>query len=102
MFSTIEYTTADRVATITLNQPDHLNAINNDMPSELRQAVEMANADDEVHVIVLTGEGSGSAPGMTSRSTPSERTLPTPPGSHQRRRSEGDGAPSSTRFPKEN
>ena len=57
MFTTIEYTTSDRVATITLNRPDRLNAINNEMPTELRHAVETANADDDVHVIVLTGAG---------------------------------------------
>ena len=56
-YSTILYDTADRVATITLNRPDRLNAINDRMPSEIRMAVEEANRDDDVHVIVLTGAG---------------------------------------------
>jgi enoyl-CoA hydratase len=56
-FSTLLYETDDRVATITLNRPDRLNAINDEMPSEIRQAVEQADRDDDVHVIVITGAG---------------------------------------------
>ena len=56
-FTTLIYQTADRVATITLNRPERLNAINNEMPGEIRRAVEQANRDDDVHVIVLTGAG---------------------------------------------
>ena len=56
-FTTLIYETDDRVATITLNRPDRLNAINDEMPGEIRQAVEQANRDDDVHVIVITGSG---------------------------------------------
>jgi enoyl-CoA hydratase len=49
----------DGIATITLNRPERMNAINNDMPGDIAQAVEMANRDDEVHVIILTGAGKG-------------------------------------------
>jgi enoyl-CoA hydratase len=56
-YSTLLYEVADRVATITLNRPERLNAINDDMPGEIRAAVEKANRDDGVHVIVLTGAG---------------------------------------------
>ena len=48
-----------RIARIVLNRPERLNAINEDMPREIRAAVEWANADDEVHVIVLEGAGKG-------------------------------------------
>jgi enoyl-CoA hydratase len=48
-----------RVATITLDRPEQLNAINNEMPREIRAAVEQAEADDDVHVIVLRGAGKG-------------------------------------------
>ena len=47
----------DRIATITLNRPERLNAINDAMPGEIRAAVDAANADDHIHVIVLQGAG---------------------------------------------
>ena len=48
-----------RVARLLLNRPERLNAINEDMPREIRAAVEWANAQDEVHVIVVEGAGKG-------------------------------------------
>jgi enoyl-CoA hydratase len=48
-----------RVARLVLNRPERLNAIGEDTPRELRAAVEWANADDEVHVIVVEGAGKG-------------------------------------------
>ncbi|MDX1620088.1 MAG: crotonase/enoyl-CoA hydratase family protein [Nitriliruptorales bacterium] len=56
-FETIRYAVADRVARITLDRPTHGNAIVDPMPRELRAAVEAADADDHVHVIVLDGAG---------------------------------------------
>ncbi len=57
--STITYATAGRIATITLNRPGRMNAISLDMPAALAAAVDEANRDDAVHVIVLTGAGDG-------------------------------------------
>jgi enoyl-CoA hydratase len=48
-----------RIARLLLNRPERLNAINEDMPREIRAAVEWAQADDEVHVIVVEGAGKG-------------------------------------------
>ena len=56
-FATLLLEVAGRIATITLNRPERLNAINSAMPGEIRAAVEAANADDRVHVIVLQGSG---------------------------------------------
>ena len=56
-YSTLRYRVNDRIARITLNRPERLNAINDEMPGEIRRAVEAANADDRVHVIVLDGAG---------------------------------------------
>jgi enoyl-CoA hydratase len=53
----VEYTKDGRVGRITLNRPDVLNAIDNDVPQALADCVARANADDEVHVIVLSGAG---------------------------------------------
>ena len=46
-----------RIARITLNRPEVLNAIDDDLPRELAAAVERADADEAVHVIVLAGAG---------------------------------------------
>ncbi|MBI2395365.1 MAG: crotonase/enoyl-CoA hydratase family protein [Deltaproteobacteria bacterium] len=56
-FSSIAYEVSGRVATITLNRPHRLNAIDERMPDEIAAAVAAANADKGVHVIVLTGAG---------------------------------------------
>jgi enoyl-CoA hydratase len=56
-FSTLRYETRDRKAYVTLNRPERLNAIDDDMPGDIRRAVELANDDRGVHVIVLRGEG---------------------------------------------
>jgi enoyl-CoA hydratase len=53
----VGYAVEDRVATITLNRPDRLNAIDAHMPDELAECVRRANEDDAVHVIVVTGAG---------------------------------------------
>ncbi|MFD6066889.1 crotonase/enoyl-CoA hydratase family protein [Amycolatopsis lurida] len=56
-FETLTYRVEDRKAYLTLNRPERLNAINDVMPREIRQAVELANEDDAVRVIVVRGEG---------------------------------------------
>lgn len=53
------YQVADRVATITLNRPDKLNAWTAIMEQEVRAAIYEAEKDDKVRVIVLTGSGRG-------------------------------------------
>lgn len=55
----ILYAVANRVATITLNRPDKLNAWTATMEREVRSAVEEAERDSQVRVIVLTGGGRG-------------------------------------------
>lgn len=56
-FQTLRYETRDRKAYITLSRPDRLNAIDDRMPREIRTAVERADADPDVHVIILSGDG---------------------------------------------
>jgi enoyl-CoA hydratase/carnithine racemase len=53
------YQVADRVATITLNRPDKLNAWTAAMESEVRAGIGEAERDEKVRVIVLTGAGRG-------------------------------------------
>jgi enoyl-CoA hydratase/carnithine racemase len=50
---------AEGVLTITLNRPERLNAWTATMGSELIEAFDQADADDEVRVIIVTGAGRG-------------------------------------------
>jgi len=71
------YNVANRVATITLNRPDKLNAWTAVMESEVRSHMENAEQDDEVRVIVVTGAGRGFCAGadMSLLSAVAERGL---------------------------
>jgi len=53
------YNVADRVATITLNRPDKLNAWTGTMEQEVRASMHEAENDANVRVIILTGGGRG-------------------------------------------
>ncbi len=53
------YDVADGIATLTLNRPDKLNAWTAQMAAEVRAAMESAEADENVRVIILTGAGRG-------------------------------------------
>jgi len=58
-YSEIDYLVSDRVATITLNRPDRLNAFTEQMMHELLGAFTAVNSDDDVRVVIVTGEGRG-------------------------------------------
>jgi enoyl-CoA hydratase/carnithine racemase len=58
-YSEILCETSEGIATITLNRPDRLNAWTGVMNEELAAALEKAEADDGVRVVVLTGAGRG-------------------------------------------
>ena len=51
------YEVKDKVATITLNRPDKLNAFTGDMIDAWQQSLAEAQADDSVNVVVVTGAG---------------------------------------------
>jgi enoyl-CoA hydratase/carnithine racemase len=53
----ILYEVDARIATITLNRPDRMNAWTATMEREVRQAMDAAAADDGVRAIILTGAG---------------------------------------------
>ncbi|MEB3069181.1 enoyl-CoA hydratase-related protein [[Mycobacterium] vasticus] len=56
-FTQIDYSVADAVATITLQRPDKLNAFTHVMAGELVAACDLAEGDDEVRAVVVTGSG---------------------------------------------
>ena len=53
----ILYETDDRLAFITLNRPEKLNALNNNLRGELMEAMREAEHDESVGVIVLIAAG---------------------------------------------
>ena len=55
--SKVLYERDGRIGRITLNRPDVMNAIDDDLPNELQAAVETAERDAKVHVIILSGNG---------------------------------------------
>jgi enoyl-CoA hydratase/carnithine racemase len=58
VFETILYeVSGDRVATITLNRPEVLNAFNRTMCEEMREAWHRVKADENVHAVVLRAAG---------------------------------------------
>ena len=67
-FGTVIYESKDRVATLTLNRPERLNAISETMPEDIATAFNHASADDSVHVVVLTGAGRGFCSGYDLKS----------------------------------
>ncbi|HIN93721.1 MAG TPA: enoyl-CoA hydratase [Alphaproteobacteria bacterium] len=58
-YSDILYGVDESVATITLNRPDRLNAWSRDMEGDVRSAMDVAGADNNVRVIIVTGAGRG-------------------------------------------
>lgn len=56
-FEFIRYGCADGVATLTLNRPEKLNALTDELMSELTAALAHCEQDEQVQVVVLTGAG---------------------------------------------
>ena len=56
-YQQILYEVRDRIASVTLNRPDQLNAWTDVMAEEVYQATHAAAADENVRVIILTGAG---------------------------------------------
>ena len=56
-YEQIIYTVEERIATITLNRPDYLNAWTPVMMEEVLQALDRADKDDTVRVVIFTGAG---------------------------------------------
>jgi enoyl-CoA hydratase len=58
-YATLTYERTGRIARITFNRPDQGNSITQDTPLDLTAAVERADLDPRVHVIVVSGRGKG-------------------------------------------
>jgi enoyl-CoA hydratase/carnithine racemase len=56
-FNELRYEVADQILTITLDRPDRLNAFTATMGRELIEAFDLADADDDVRAVIVTGAG---------------------------------------------
>jgi enoyl-CoA hydratase/carnithine racemase len=56
-FEQIIYEVRDSICTVTLNRPEKLNALTSTMLAEMLQALEQADHDDGVRVVIVTGAG---------------------------------------------
>jgi len=72
-YETLLFETDAGVATITLNRPDALNALNATLRRELLAAVKAADRDETVRAIVITGAGRGFCAGADLRGSSGER-----------------------------
>jgi enoyl-CoA hydratase len=57
MYRTLLWSVNDRIATVTINRPDKLNALNAETKAELRDAFSRAATDNAVDVVIVTGAG---------------------------------------------
>ena len=63
-FNAILLDIAEGVATITLNRPDKLNSFTGEMHADLKQAMQIIQADRSVRVLMITGAGRGFCAGQ--------------------------------------
>lgn len=66
MTDTVRFEVPGPVATITLNRPDRLNAMTEELIGGVLDCLEQASADDAIRVVVLTGPAAVSARAVTS------------------------------------
>ncbi len=83
-FQNILYSVEDNIATITLNRPNTLNAIQFKLIEEWRTALEMARDDNNVKVVIVTGAGRAFSAGADPRVLLEMREKAPPPALPQR------------------
>lgn len=53
------FTRKDGIATLTLNNPEKLNAMSTEMWSDLRRVIDIVGSDEQAKVLIITGTGRG-------------------------------------------
>lgn len=78
-YETVLYEVADGVATVTLNRPEKLNALTDQLAEDVQAALREADAADDVRIVLLTGAGRGFCAGL-------DLTVPRPPAASRQAR----------------
>src|SRR6202030_3729579 len=68
-----------KVATITLNRPDRMNALSRNLEAEIHRALDEADADRNVRAIILTGNGAACSAGYDQQAAPASGVRPLDP-----------------------
>lgn len=71
----VMYESGEGIATITLNRPEVLNALNDALIGALREALERAAAEEAVRAVLVTGAGRGFSSGADLASVPPSPSL---------------------------
>jgi enoyl-CoA hydratase len=73
------YSVDGKVATVTLNRPERMNALSRPLESEMRAAFDEADADRNVRAIILTGAGAAFSAGYDQAAAPASGVRPSDP-----------------------
>jgi 2-(1,2-epoxy-1,2-dihydrophenyl)acetyl-CoA isomerase len=73
-YQTLLYDVADRIATVTLNRPDAMNATTDEMYQELQELIGRIAADRDVSCVILTGAGRGFCAGADLKARKDDMT----------------------------
>ncbi len=77
-FRDVTFEVRDNTAWITLNRPEKLNAATWSTWAEIETAIDLAEADDDIRCIVLTGAGRGFCAGTDLTADPTQSEFPRP------------------------
>jgi 2-(1,2-epoxy-1,2-dihydrophenyl)acetyl-CoA isomerase len=69
----LKYSLESGAATVTLNRPEVYNALNDEITFELQDALKVVAKDDQVRVMILTGEGKAFCSGQDLKSSSSQK-----------------------------
>ena len=63
-YNTLDITTDENIMIIRLNRPDNMNAFTVEMGEEVINALDTADADDNIRAVIFTGNGRAFCAGM--------------------------------------
>lgn len=71
-YDTVNVERRDNIAIVSMNRPDSLNAFNSELRRDILLAVREVNADEDIRIVILTGQGRAFSAGADLAETPSD------------------------------